>query len=81
MAAVTPAPGSTSSGGGPAQAGAYHERKLAAGFSPLRRYRIIGAVKISELGEFGLIDRLAQAFAETGRPDSLLIGIAARTAA
>jgi thiamine-monophosphate kinase len=32
-------------------------------------------VKISELGEFGLIDRLAQAFAETGRPDSLLIGI------
>jgi len=45
------------------------------GFSPLRRYRIIGPVKISELGEFGLIDRLAQAFAETGRPDSLLIGI------
>jgi thiamine-monophosphate kinase len=46
-----------------------------AGFSPLRRYRIIGSVKISELGEFGLIRRLAQAFAETGRPDSLLIGI------
>jgi thiamine-monophosphate kinase len=51
------------------------------GFSPLRRYRIIGAVKISELGEFGLIDRLAQAFAETGRPDSLLIGIGDDTAA
>ena len=32
-------------------------------------------MKISELGEFGLIDRLAKAFAETGRPDSLLIGI------
>jgi thiamine-monophosphate kinase len=38
-------------------------------------------VKISELGEFGLIDRLAQAFAETGRPDSLLIGIGDDTAA
>jgi hypothetical protein len=52
-----------------------------AGFSPPERYRIIGAVKISELGEFGLIDRLAQAFAETGRPDSLLIGIGEDTAA
>lgn len=48
---------------------------LPSGFSPLGQYRIIGAVKISELGEFGLIDRLAQAFAATGRPESLLIGI------
>jgi thiamine-monophosphate kinase len=33
-------------------------------------------VNISELGEFGLIDRLAQAFsASGGQPDSLLIGI------
>ncbi|OHD76558.1 MAG: thiamine-phosphate kinase [Spirochaetes bacterium RBG_16_67_19] len=38
-------------------------------------------MKISELGEFGLIDRLAQAFAEAGRPDSLLIGIGDDTAA
>ena len=52
------------------------------GFSPLRRYRIIGAVKISELGEFGLIDRLARAFsASGGRPDSLLVGIGDDTAA
>lgn len=38
-------------------------------------------MKISELGEFGLIDRLAQAFAEAGRPDSLLVGIGDDTAA
>ena len=61
---------------------AHHERRLVVGFSPLRRYRIIGAVKISELGEFGLIDRLARAFsASGGRPDSLLVGIGDDTAA
>jgi thiamine-monophosphate kinase len=38
-------------------------------------------VKVSELGEFGLIARLAEAFARTGQPSSLVIGIGDDTAA
>jgi len=38
-------------------------------------------MKVSELGEFGLIARLAEAFARRGQPSSLVIGIGDDTAA
>ena len=38
-------------------------------------------MKVSELGEFGLIARLAEAFARSGQPSSLVIGIGDDTAA
>ncbi len=51
------------------------------GFRLCPAYRIIRAVRVSDLGEFGLIDRLSEAFAGAGRPPSLLVGIGDDTAA
>ena len=39
-----------------------------------QRHRIMGAVNVSEIGEFGLIERLAKAVG-ADRPESLIVGI------
>lgn len=53
----------------------------ATGFRLPRLYRIIGAVRVSELGEFGLIARLKETLAGAGQPPSLIVGIGDDTAA
>ena len=52
-----------------------HKPATPAGFRLPRLYRIIGAVKASDLGEFGLIARLREALTGAGQPPSLVIGI------